>query len=394
MSIQRPVVPLSPPLPQPLAGTFSRLPCELPPPALRIFHGKGADGGGDSCSPRRPTIPTSASTVGSFSGAPFSPARPARLLFPAGAPVLATAGAQPLPISSSLLVIPWPNALATPASMPLRPPPCRSSSLSYAQTRPRPRPRPLSSSRVGARGAGSKPGAKAGSRRREAQGGQPGAGDGGDKEKWEVIEDGGDGKGKEVKGKAERGLRRTAVRRCRWGCSLQVGDMPLTLQRRAARLAEAITAVPRLDGETDQSIRPSPIDGEAATIHQWCPERRVRGAAAAGGEERPPCQPLRSLRGGPRPLLRWFHSSSSLDCGPPPCSQCDTIGPRLSSSALLQPASLLATPATSRCPPRQRLSRWTAGGRVVPGSSCYSPCAPLALPSLPLPCIAFFWFSW
>ena len=138
-----------------------------------------ADGGGDSCSARRPTIPTSASTVGSFSGAPFSPARPARLLFPAGAPVLATAGAQPLPISSSLLVIPWPNALATPASTPLRPPPCRSSSLSYAQTRPRPRPRPLSSSRVGARGGGSKPGAKAGSRRREAQGGQPGAGDGG-----------------------------------------------------------------------------------------------------------------------------------------------------------------------------------------------------------------------
>ena len=170
--------------------------------------------------------------------------------------------------------------------------------------------------------------------------------------------------------------------------------MPLTLQRRAARLAEAITAVPCLDGETDQSIRPSPIDGEAATIHQWGPERRVRGAAAAGGEERPPCQPLRSLRGGPRPLLRWFHSSSSLDCGPPPCSQCDTIGPRLSSSALLQPASLLATPATSRCPLRQRLSRWTAGGRVVPGSSCYSPCAPLALPPLPLPCIAFFWFSW
>jgi len=146
--------------------------------------------------------------------------------------------------------------------------------------------------------------------------------------------------------------------------------MPLTLQRRAARLAEAITAVPRLDGETDQSIRPSPIDGEAATIHQWGPERRVRGAAAAGGEERPPCQPLRSLRGGPRPLLRWFHSSSSLDCGPPPCSQCDTIGPRLSSSALLQPASLLATPATSRCPPRQRLSRWTAGGRVVPAHLC------------------------
>ncbi|KAG2630050.1 hypothetical protein PVAP13_3KG517500 [Panicum virgatum] len=232
---------------------------------------------------------------------------------------------------------------------------------------PRPRPRPLSSSRVGARGGGSKPGAKAGSRRREAQGGQPGAGDGGDKEKWEVIEDGGDGKGKEVKGKAERGLRRTAVRRCRWGCSLQVGDMPLTLQRRAAQLAEAITAVPRLDGETDQSIRPSPIDGEAATIHQWGPERRVREAAAAGGEERPPCQPLRSLRGGPRPLLRWFHSSSSLDCGPPPCSQCDTIGPRLSSLALLQPTSLLATPATSRCPLRQRLGRWTAGGRVVPG---------------------------
>jgi len=144
--------------------------------------------------------------------------------------------------------------------------------------------------------------------------------------------------------------------------------MPLTLQRRAARLAEAITAVPRLDGETDQSIRPSPIDGEAATIHQWGPERRVRGAAAAGGEERPPCQPLRSLRGGPRPLLRWFHSSSSLDCGPPPCSQCDTIGPRLSSSALLQPASLLATPATSRCPLRQRLSRWTAGR-----SCCSSP---------------------
>ena len=125
MSIQQPVVPLSPPPPQPLAGTFSCLPYELPPPALRIFHGKGADGGGDSCSPRRPTIPTSASTVGSFSGAPFSPARPARLLFPAGAPVLATAGAQPLPISSSLLVIPWPNALATPASTPLRPPPCR-----------------------------------------------------------------------------------------------------------------------------------------------------------------------------------------------------------------------------------------------------------------------------
>jgi len=71
-----------------------------------------------------------------------------------------------------------------------------------------------------------------------------------------------------------------------------------------------------------------------------------------------------------RPLLRWFHSSSSLDCGPPPCSQCDTIGPRLSSSALLQSASLLATPATSRCPLRQRLSRWTAGGRVVPAHLC------------------------
>ncbi|KAG2535835.1 hypothetical protein PVAP13_9NG135373 [Panicum virgatum] len=102
MSIQRPVGPLSPPPPQPLAGAFLCLPYELPPPVLRIFHGKGADGGGDSCSPRRPTIPTFASTVGSFSGAPFSPTRPARLVFPASAPVLATAGAQPLPISSLL----------------------------------------------------------------------------------------------------------------------------------------------------------------------------------------------------------------------------------------------------------------------------------------------------
>ncbi|PAN06710.1 hypothetical protein PAHAL_1G282500 [Panicum hallii] len=71
-----------------------------------------------------------------------------------------------------------------------------------------------------------------------------------EKEKREVRGEGGDAKGKEVKGKVvegalkgEEGGRKVAVR-------VRAADMPLPLQRRAVRLAyEAIAAMPRLDSK-------------------------------------------------------------------------------------------------------------------------------------------------
>ncbi|PAN10001.1 hypothetical protein PAHAL_2G064500 [Panicum hallii] len=60
--------------------------------------------------PRRRELVAAAAAFAS----PSSPARPAKPAFPAGAPAPAAGGARPLPIFSSLLLLPRPNATATP----------------------------------------------------------------------------------------------------------------------------------------------------------------------------------------------------------------------------------------------------------------------------------------
>lgn len=68
-----------------------------------------------------------------------------------------------------------------------------------------------------------------------------------EKERTEAKE-AGDGKGKQIKGKGDAGLKEDSGRKV--SVRVRAADMPLPLQRRAVRLAyEAIAAMPRLDSK-------------------------------------------------------------------------------------------------------------------------------------------------